>query len=188
LDSWLIGLVGVIAGAIVTGGVQLLLADAQRRNDALAAARVAWSALAETTNVLRRSEECREWRSGLDPLRRILDRNLLIWDEQRVSLARAVDSYGFRRIEIAFSNIRNLLESLSDADELPDRGFRLVVDDARHEETKLSLLEALEVLRRAAQGRRDRFIEPRREAAYRRRVRGLKDDSSALEDFHGRWP
>ena len=44
MDSGLIGFIGVIAGALTTGGVQLIVEHQNRRNDALSAGRLVWGA------------------------------------------------------------------------------------------------------------------------------------------------
>jgi hypothetical protein len=171
MNSALIGLVGVIAGALATGGIQLWLASSQRRNDALAAARITWAALAEVVQIIRASEKLGRWRNGLPSFERYIARSLTLWDEQRQVLARAVDSYGFRRLEIAFANLRTMQEELAQYGQTraSDGGFMLIVNDQDHQTTMHAFLEALEIAARTGQSRWDRVIEPRREKDFKGR-------------------
>jgi hypothetical protein len=56
MSTALVGFLGVVAGALTTGGAQAWLAANQRRNDALVAARVVWATLAEVVNFIRHAE------------------------------------------------------------------------------------------------------------------------------------
>ena len=170
MSNALVALVGVIAGAITTGGIQLWLASNQRRNDALAAARIAWAALSEVTHELRASEKIGAWRSGRDGFQAKLARGLDVWDEQRVVVARAVNSYDFRRIEIAFSSLRTIQTELAHGlpPQVDDGGFGRIIGDHDHQGTMHAFLEALEITQRAGRSGLDRLTEPRREARYGR--------------------
>lgn len=170
MNNALAGLVGVVAGAITTGGIQIWLASRQRRNDALASARLAWAALSEVVHELRASEVDGTWRTGLAGLEGTFERGLAVWDEQRRALARAVNSYNFRRIEIAFSNVRTIQAELQHglSEQLDDAGFGKVMDDPDHDATMYAFLEALEITQRAGRSGLDRFTEPRREARHNR--------------------
>lgn len=105
MDTALIGLVGIIAGALLTGGVSAALAVSHRRTEARVAALVLRSAI---TEALSRSAGMRssqttgigtDWETAL----------LTPWFEQRQAFARVATADQFTVVAVAFSSVASLL-------------------------------------------------------------------------------
>jgi hypothetical protein len=116
----LIGLVGVAAGALATGGVQALAAIARRRNDALAFARLVWNRLFTSTTAIEQMIEFDRW-VGFPSFRR----DLAVWDTERRALARSMRMMGFHAVSAAH-NVLAVMEDRRSTARLraePDEGW-----------------------------------------------------------------
>jgi hypothetical protein len=172
VSSALIGLLGVIAGAVVTGGVQAWANWSQRHLDARASARIVWGALTDTIDMIEISPSFGGWGVGAEDL---LSERLSTWTEQRIALARVVSSHGYRVIEEAFIGVRHIRAAMDDAAAQgnADRGFALVMQDQYAGMRLLYLKEASAIAFRAGQGPWDRLKEPRLRRALDRREAAL---------------
>jgi hypothetical protein len=99
------------------------------------------------------------WGIGAEDL---LSERLDTWTEQRIALARVVDSHGYRVVEEAFIGVRHVRLAMDEAVELgeSDRGFARVIRDEYAGMRMLYLKEAVSIAFRAGQGRWDRIREP----------------------------
>lgn len=168
VSNALIGFLGVIAGAVVTGGVQAWANWSQRHLDGRASARIVWGALTDTIDMIEMSRGFGGWGIGAEDL---LSERLCTWGEQRIALARVVSSHGYRVIEEAFIGVRHTRAAMDDAAArgVADRGFALVMQDQYAGMRLLYLKEASTIAFRAGQGRWDRLQEPRLRKSLNRR-------------------
>jgi hypothetical protein len=137
MDTTLAGFIGVVAGALTTGGVQTAVEWRRRRSDALAATRIVAGVLDEFLALLEDSEQSRSWAPGM----RRIDARLALWDEHEQAVARAVDSFGFGRLHAAFANMRHVQFKLAEqeAQQLaPARQVEAIVSDPAHQDRLLS--------------------------------------------------
>jgi hypothetical protein len=100
MGTALVGFIGVIAGAITTGGVSALLAFLSRRRGVLLAARVLSATLLDASVRIGSVVSSKNLGVSDDwaPL-------LLPWQEHRDNLALAVDPRVYRLVAVAFSNL-----------------------------------------------------------------------------------
>lgn len=171
MSTALVGILGVVAGALTTGTVQLWLASKQRRIDARASARVVWGALADVIEVIEASKARGRWTTGHGEL----DNRLGLWAEHRLALARVVDSYGYRRIDTAFGVVRHMKSKIDiSAQEHPqDLGFKAILEDRHHEGRMLLLQEGATVAFCGGQSRWDRIREPRQDKKLDARMHAI---------------
>lgn len=130
MDSGLIGFIGVIAGALTTGGVQLIVEHQNRRNDALSAGRLVWGALADADVTITKAAATGTWgHVGDEP--GIFERHLQVWESQRQALARASNRADFHIIAAAFATLHNMNDVIEDATTsgVADRGLSKIVND-----------------------------------------------------------
>jgi hypothetical protein len=144
MDSALIGVVGVIAGSLATGGVQLLLAWRTRHTDAIASARVVYSALADVTASVEGARLAGKWGVGGPQL---FQEHAATWQTHRTALARTISAMDFHHIQVAFIDIRHIANTRKKAfDEgLPDEGLTLVLND-RFLDSRLRKLDRARLL------------------------------------------
>jgi hypothetical protein len=169
MDVALIGILGVVAGSLTTGGVQAWIARRQRLVDARAAARVVWGALSDAVNILNQSQSEKYWTTGIDRL----DDMIAVWSEQRITLGRVVDSYGYRVVDTAFSVLRDIEATTTQAQD-PVEGYNDVFEYKHHNWRMLALDEGCQVALRAGQTRWDRLRDPREVRRRKARVSGLQ--------------
>jgi hypothetical protein len=100
MDTALIGFVGVIAGALVTGGVQGVLAWNGRLLEARASAKLIYGTLFEMAACLTGIEEADALPEGAI---RWLP-NISAWEQSRSALARVVGPEDFHTVARAFAN------------------------------------------------------------------------------------
>src|SRR4051812_8225047 len=155
MSSAAIGLLGVVAGAVATGGSQLAISLLQRRNDALAAARITWGVLENARLVLEGAEKDRVWAAGTQEMAR----GPSVWSENRLAVARSVDAFGYQVLEIAFLALAHTLEQAGEFDEA---GLEAVIRDERFREDLFRIEKARLVARRAGQTWRQRLSHPRK--------------------------
>lgn len=155
MSAVLLGLVGVIAGALATTGTELLVTSRQRRNDALAASRLVWGGLEDATGVVDSVFQSETW--GVSP--RGMERAIAVWEENRLVVARSVDNYGYRMLEFAFRILRETVEQAGSYDQA---GFEAVRNDERLPEYRDWLRKAQIVARRAGQTTWERVLDSRR--------------------------
>jgi hypothetical protein len=172
MSAALIGLIGVIAGAVATTGTELLVNSRKRRNDSLAAARLVWGALEQATNVVSGVLESGNW--GVGP--RGMERAINVWDENREVLARSVDNFGYRILEYASVVLRETVEQAGDYDQA---GFDRVKADKRLPQDLEWLEKAAVVAQKAGITRWERVTKSRR---TRRWESALAVASSARAD------
>jgi hypothetical protein len=164
MDSTLTGFVGVVAGALTTGGVQVVINARQRRNDALAAARITWGALSNAASVIEESVQEGEWLIGAQGL----ERSLSIWHEHRMAVARVVDGYGYQTLEVAF---RRLGQTLEQAGSFDADGLHAVATDPTYPGDLVLFTEGRVVALRAARTRWERIRDPRKGSKLEARVK-----------------
>jgi hypothetical protein len=129
MDSALAGVLGVLGGSVASVGAQLALGWRTRRTDSIAAARIIYSALADTATVLHQLEQ-----PGHDP-RATITKNLgtyeAMWQEHQSALARAANIQAFHLIQVAFVDVRHIRDALTtvaDNADLSEKALRLVAD------------------------------------------------------------
>jgi hypothetical protein len=115
MSTAVIGLLGVIAGAIVTGGVQLLVAWFDRRRASRAAARLLYMQLWWAHNAIDGLLTDNAWNPHID-----WGRFISAWVELRAGLARVLKTANFMRASAAFTAIEQL--SLCRADDMAQPG------------------------------------------------------------------
>jgi hypothetical protein len=155
MDTTLAAILGVVAGALTTTGAQLWITSRQRRNDALAAARVTWGALSDALAALEGTIEEGAWVIGAIGM----ERDLALWEEHRLAVARSVDGLGFRTLEVAFLRLRQTLEQAGSFDQA---GLKAVLEDRRLAEDLRYLQEARKVALHAGLTRLERVRDPRK--------------------------
>lgn len=138
MEAALTGLVGVVAGALTTGGVQSVVEWRRGRNEALASSRIVAGVLDDFLAMLEDSERSREWVAGMHQL----DRRLSLWEEHEPVVARATDSFGFGRLHAAFAHVRHVQLRLADPvmRQLPAaQQVRAIVEDPSYAERVLAV-------------------------------------------------
>lgn len=171
----LVGIIGVAAGSLTTGGVQAWLARRQRLIDARAAARVVWGGLSDGVAMLEGSEKEGSWTIEIYQL----DEMIAVWGEQKIVLGRVVDSWGYRRIDTAFGVLRGIkaqvVQGIEDAD-THDEGYADVFEFEGHSARMRDLNEASAIAVRAGQGPWDRVRDPRRTKRMKAELAALGAD------------
>jgi hypothetical protein len=129
MSSAVAGFLGVIAGALTTGGVQYIAGWMDRRNDSLTAARLIYGALVEVEVAIGTAAE-----RGHVPADTDFKRQIALWDAQSESLARALDVVKFHLLQAAFSNIRYADEAIDKARQEGDQdgGLQRLQGDPGH--------------------------------------------------------
>jgi hypothetical protein len=153
VDNALIGVLGVIGGALATGGVQLGLASRARHTDAIAAARMLFAALAEAEACLRSGKKTGSWGASENQFKT----PLVAWGEYRVPFARGVTSSVFERVARGFGEVRNLQNVRTANSERNDEGVAVVLRDAQIDVREQVLLTAMELARKAGERWSDRL-------------------------------
>jgi len=107
MDAALIGLVGVIAGSLVTGGVQAWLGVQHRKTQARASARILFSDLWLVETGINEEIEHGSWDAVVGAhLKGALDR----WSEHNDRLASALNAHDFHTVAGAFAYLSQLLQ------------------------------------------------------------------------------
>lgn len=96
-----IALIGVVAGALVTGAVQSLAAYIERERGARVAARLLYLALSEADASMQAAKQLQEWNPPTDDWS-VFTRE---WETHRLALARVVNTRDFLAVAAAFSGI-----------------------------------------------------------------------------------
>jgi len=99
MSSALIGFIGVIAGAVTTGGFQAYVARRDRKRDARVAAGLVFADLAIAFKALEPLLD------GKPPLTASFKRFLETWRDERRALASGVRPSDFHAIALAFKNL-----------------------------------------------------------------------------------
>jgi hypothetical protein len=107
MDTALIGLVGVIAGAILTGGIQVAVGWFDRRLAARSSARLLYTELHAADEIIGALLETPIWS------RMIFDWRQpgAMWEKHREALARVLATDDFLKVSSAFSSIANLAQA-----------------------------------------------------------------------------
>lgn len=105
-----VALIGVVAGALVTGAVQSLAAFFERERGARVAARLLYLALAEADASMQAAKQLQEW----NPPSTDWTGFGREWEAHRLALARVVNTNDFLSVAHAFSGI-SLLAALKTA-------------------------------------------------------------------------
>jgi hypothetical protein len=155
MDTAIAGILGVIAGAITTGGTQIWLVSRQRHNDALGAVRLTWGAFANAAALIERAADEGTWAIDTDALELAVS----TWEANRMAVARAVDGLDFRTLEIAALQFRSTHKQAGSFD---DAGLKRVTEDPGFPEGRAAFQEAVAVALRAGQTRWERIRYPRR--------------------------
>jgi hypothetical protein len=153
MEAALTGFIGVIAGAVTTGGVQFWISAQQRRNDALAAARLVYGALASATVELERTQLTKQWGAADLALGPPFAGNRAVWSQQRERLARVLDPAGFHCVDGAFDTLKNLDDALTLAVRRgqPENPAEIVLNDINFSRRLALLRQAEAVTARAGQ-------------------------------------
>jgi hypothetical protein len=132
VSSALIGVLGVLAGSVASVGAQSWLALRARRTDAIASARIVYSALADMSATLMAAEQTGTWGAGGPEL---FHGYFATWEEHRVALARAMSALEFHEVQVAFINMRQIANARTAGIEKgqADQGVRMLLDDQFHE-------------------------------------------------------
>ncbi len=128
VDSGLIAVLGVTGGSVASVGAQLMLGWRARRTDAIAGARIVYSALADTLAMLNKLEDAGHPRPTITTNLGISE---AVWGEHGLALARSTNIEAFHRIQVAFVDIRHIRDALSstaDNADLNVRASRLVAE------------------------------------------------------------
>lgn len=105
MDTAIVGLIGVIAGAIVTGGFQALRAASARSLNSRTAARLMISPLMDARSSLVAVLKLQDWgREGYD-----WERLLAPWREHRDPLVRALPTDACLTLTITFAELESLI-------------------------------------------------------------------------------
>jgi hypothetical protein len=163
VDTALAGFIGVIAGALTTGGVQTWITSRQRRNDSLAAARLVYGSLGGAEKEIGLAEEFGQWGSAATR-ERLFAAHQTVWTEQRERLARVVDPGNFIIIDAAFDALRAIEETVAKArkEGASDEGISWMTDDPGHDRRVWLINEAIRVTEKAGRRMRDRPFAKRR--------------------------
>lgn len=100
MSTALIGIIGVAAGALATGGVQAYLGWRERRVDAIASVRLMWYELRHSVLRLQEMLGQDEW---VEPLN--LERPLAVWDEEKRAISRASSNREFESFAAAAAHL-----------------------------------------------------------------------------------
>jgi hypothetical protein len=104
MSTAVIGFVGVIAGALTTGGIQFVGEWLRRRNDSVAAARLVYGSLVDAELVIKSMEQYGR-AAIVGTAVRPLQGHQAMWEAQRVSLARMLNIVGYQLVQSAFNNL-----------------------------------------------------------------------------------
>jgi hypothetical protein len=121
----LIGVGGVILGAIVSGTIQAAVARFDRRLDARSAARLLYMRLHEGAQAIEELRPRRDWAKMITDW----DSFGVAWDKHSEALARVLNTKDFEVVSAAFSGIASLTQARDkDAEKPPPAPF-IVPDD-----------------------------------------------------------
>jgi hypothetical protein len=101
LSSALIGVIGVAAGALATGGVQAYLNARERRINAVASARLLWVELRWTCITLQETLKHGAW-----PLEQLIAPTLQLWEMEKKAMSRATNNREFERLAGAIAHLK----------------------------------------------------------------------------------
>jgi hypothetical protein len=104
MSTALVGLIGVIAGAVVTGGVQSASAWFDRRRSARSSARLLYMQLHEAEGVLRELAERRSWEQMITDWASFG----MAWERHSEALARVLSTEDFVTVSSAFACLANV--------------------------------------------------------------------------------
>lgn len=153
MDSAIVGFIGVIAGAVVTGGIAAANAVAQRRLDARTAARLLASRLEAARQAVIYLNEKRDWSQSL------VDWDTLgkVWDRHAEPLARVLDTRDFIRVSSTFTVIESLaLARRLDESNAEREGARKFSPTAESlDELRDSIVKGMRIIMRASFSRRE---------------------------------
>ncbi len=185
MDSGLIGFIGVIAGALTTGGAQLIVEERKRRNDALSAARLVYGALAEAEAMISYATETGSWGSRTG--RTLFEPHIAVWHAQRESLARVVGTLDFHSIGSAFNDLSHMDDVISRAFGVmvPDRGVSQVLADPEHGNRMLNLNQAEKAAYRAGRTVSDRVFYLRDKKRLRTLLAGPRQIAAVASESEG---
>jgi hypothetical protein len=129
VTSALIGVLGVLAGSLASVGAQLLVAWRTRHTEAIASARIIYSALGDTTSVVLAAKQTGSWGAGGAGM---FEEYFTLWEAHRGALARATSAMDFHHIQVAFvSGVKHIASACVEAIEKGqvDRGVAMVLGD-----------------------------------------------------------
>jgi hypothetical protein len=148
MDNALFGILGVIAGSLASVGAQSWLAARGRRTDAIASARIVYSALGDMSASLLGAKQTGTWGAGGPEL---FQGYFTTWEENRVALASAIGAMDFHLIQVAFISVRQIANARAKAvaDDNPDEGVSMVLEDP-HIEARIRNIDRARLLAFAA--------------------------------------
>jgi hypothetical protein len=111
MSSALVGFIGVIAGAVTTGGVQATVGWLGRRSDAVAAARLVGTALDDIIVTLQIAQDRGSWPKGAERI----DQFMATWQEHQGALARSLDAIEFDLVAQAMGVVRLIGDTRAEA-------------------------------------------------------------------------
>jgi len=130
VSSALIGVLGVLAGSLASVGAQLVVAWRSRVTDAIASARIIYSALGDANSALIAAERTGSWGAGGGTS--LFEGHFALWEANRDSLARATSAMDFHHIQVAFvSGVKHIGSACAAAVEKgeADQGVAMVLGD-----------------------------------------------------------
>jgi hypothetical protein len=153
MDTALIGFVGVIAGAATTGGLQYAAEWRTRRIDSVVAARLVYGALVDVEKAVAAGVDQRRFPQGAR-----FTGQLMLWDNQRLALARKLGVVDFNIVQAAFLSVRHyddVLE-LAGEDKSGDHGAERIASDLEYDKRVEGINRAQLIALDASSGWRDR--------------------------------
>jgi hypothetical protein len=179
VDSTLIGFIGVIAGAVTTGGVQAVLAYIGRRNTSLAASRMIYGALVEVDQAL---EAFTSW--GHIPAAASFSRQIEMWEAQKEHLARVSDLVDYQILQAAFSNIGYIDDAIETAHQAGegDGGLTRLRKDPSHSGRIETIRQAELIGLRSGR----RFVDRLKSRSHLKRLTELPANESFLAELRSK--
>lgn len=154
MDSVIVGLIGVAAGALATGGAQFLIAWLDRRRDARTAARLLSAALIRAAKEMAAAEKEGHFIADPAELRDALDE----WRAHRSAFGTAVNAWQWNAVAWAFHVVKSSVADLEEAESGTPLG-----EFAPHLKRNIELVElGGAVLWAASANRRQRRVLMRR--------------------------
>ena len=136
VDSAIAGVVGVVVGAVLTGGIQAIGAISSRRLESRVAARLLCMTLMETRRALQVVLKHQWWGPAEDDWTRLT----APWVDNREALARVLSPVDFLTVSLTFSNMERLLAIRAD---------EMVTEDAVDNATRAEFAKGVSIVTEA---------------------------------------
>jgi hypothetical protein len=149
MEAAIFGLVGVVLGAIITGGTQIFLDWRRQRHDLETAKRLIEGELLQSILVVRSLNDVEEWPPSFD-----VDRAFATsaWQEHRVQLARSLPEATWNEVVLTYAEMQTFRTHVALLMDSADRTKDWSITDASKKQFQRTI-DALEGARNRLRGR-----------------------------------